>query len=145
MRKIKQILLIVVICMIIGIFFNYLKYYMYYDGYIISDMNTAGSITYTIEQILLSENSPEKKKEMIEKICSYSYSEITIKNLSTDTILHKEESGFINKNLFNELILSKQLIKTKEGDYSIEYKTYIPKFFTAVRHCIYLGSSMIRV
>ena len=52
--------------MFIVISATYLGYHMYYDGYIASDINTGDCITYAVEQVLLSENSQEKKKEMIE-------------------------------------------------------------------------------
>ena len=143
--KIKKMLLIVAMCVVVLIFFKYLDYYLFYDGYISSDINTGNCITYAVEQILLSENSPEKKKEMIEKICSYSNSEITIENVSDKTMLYKHESDFINKKLFKEFPLMGKLIKTKKGDYFIEYKTYVPKFYTAVTRCIYLGKHMMRI
>ena len=144
-EKLKPILLFVSILLVIVIFALYLGYYMYYEGYIASDMNTGNCITYAVEQVLLSENSQEKKKEMIEKFCSYSYSEITIKNISDKTILYKHESGFINKKLFNKFPLMGKLIRTKDGNYSIEYKTYVPKFYTCITYCLYLGKHMTRI
>ena len=144
-EKIKFIFVFIVLSIIIVISTTYLGYYMYYDGYIASDMNTGDSITYAVEQILLSENSLEKKKEMIEKVCSYSYSEITIENVSDKTMLYKHESGFRNKKLFNTFPLMGKLVKTKEGIYSIEYKTYVPKFYTTMKHCLYLGKHMTRI
>ena len=144
-EKLKPILLFVSILLVVVIFALYLGYYMYYEGYIASDMNTGNCITYAVEQVLLSENSQEKKKEMIEKFCSYSYSEITIKNISDKTILYKHESGFINKKLFKTFTLIGKLIKTKDGNYSIEYKTYVPKFYTCITYCLYLGKHMTRI
>ena len=144
-EKIKFIFVFILVSIIIVISATYLGYYMYYDGYIASDINTGDCITYAVEQVLLSENSQEKKKEMIEKICSYSHSEITIKNISDKTMLYKHETGFINKKLFNTFPLMGKLIKTKNGDYSIEYKTYVPKFYIAVTRCIYLGKHMTRI
>lgn len=144
-EKIKFIFVFIVVSIIIVISATYLGYYMYYDGYIASDMNTGNCITYAIEQVLLSENSLEKKKELIEKFCSYSCSEIIVENVSDKTIFYKKESGFINKKLFNEFPLMGKLIKTKDGNYSIEYKTYVPKFYTCVTYCLYLGKHMTRI
>ncbi len=144
-EKIKFIFVFIVVSMIIVISATYLGYYMYYDGYIASDMNTGDCITYAVEQILLSDNSLEKKKEMIEKICSYSNSEITIENISDKTMLYQHESGFINKKLFNTFPLMGKLIKTKNRDYSIEYKTYVPKFYTCITYCLYLGKHITRI
>lgn len=144
-EKIKFIFVFIVVSIIIVISATYLGYYMYYDGYIASDINTGNCITYAIEQVLLSENSLEKKKEFIEKFCSYSYSEIIVENVSDKTIFYKKESGFINKKLFNKFPLMGKLIKTKDGNYSIEYKTYVPKFYTCVTYCLYLGKHMTRI
>ena len=144
-EKIKFIFVFIVVSMIIVISATYLGYYMYYDGYITSDINTGDCITYAVEQILLSDNSLEKKKEMIEKICSYSNSEITIENISDKTMLYKHETGFINKKLFNTFPLMGKLIKTKNRDYSIEYKTYVPKFYTCITYCLYLGKHITRI
>ena len=105
--------------MFIVISATYLGYYMYYDGYIASDINTGDCITYAVEQVLLSENSQEKKKEMIEK------KERTVVELgSTKGIF----CGHDHKN-----------------NYSIEYKTYVPKFYTCVTYCLYLGKHMTRI
>lgn len=144
-EKLKPILLFVSILLVIVIFALYLGYYMYYEGYIASDMNTGNCITYAVEQVLLSENSLEKKKEKIENICSYSYSEIIVENVSDKTMFYKKESGFINKKLFNKIPLMGKLIRTKDGNYSIEYKTYIPKFYTTIKYCLYLGKHMTRI
>ena len=144
-EKIKFIFVFIVVSMVIVISATYLGYYMYYDGYITSDMNTGDCITYEVEQTLLSENTLEKKKEFIEKNCSYSYSEIIVENISDNTILYKHESGFKNKKFFNKFPLMGKIIKTKDGNYSIEYKTYVPKFYTCVTYCLYLGKHMIRI
>ena len=144
-EKIKFIFVFILVSIIIVISATYLGYYMYYDGYIASDINTGNCITYAVEQTLLSENSLEKKKEFIEKICSYSYSEIIVENVSDKTILYKHESGFKNKKLFNKFPLMGKLIRTKDGNYSIEYKTYVPKFYTCITYCLYLGKHMTRI
>lgn len=144
-EKIKFIFVFIVISMVVLISATYLGYYMYYDGYIASDMNMGNCITYAVEQVLLSENSLEKKKEFIEKICSYSYLEITVENISDKIILYKHESGFKNKKLFNKIPLMEKLIKTKDGNYSIEYKTYVPKFYTCITYCLYLSKHMTRI
>ena len=144
-EKLKPILLFVSILLVIVIFALYLGYYMYYEGYIASDMNTGNCITYVVEQVLLSENSLEKKKEKIENICSYSYSEIIVENVSDKTMFYKKESGFINKKLFKEFDLSAKAIKIKDDSYSIKYKTYIPKFYTTIKYCLYLGKHMTRI
>ena len=144
-EKLKPILLFVSILVAIAISVLYLGYYMYYEGYIASDMNTGNCITYVVEQVLLSENSLEKKKEKIENICSYSYSEIIVENVSDKTMFYKKESGFINKKLFKEFDLSAKAIKIKDDSYSIKYKTYIPKFYTTIKYCLYLGKHMTRI
>ena len=144
-EKLKPILFTVAILVTIVIFALYLGYYMYYEGYIASDMNTGNCITYAVEQVLLSENSLEKKKEKIENICSYSYSEIIVENVSDKTMFYKKESGFINKKLFKEFDLSAKAIKIKDDSYSIKYKTYIPKFYTTIKYCLYLGKHMTRI
>ena len=133
----KSVLLIVAIL--------YFGYCMYYEGYIASDMNTYSCIDLSIKQILSSESSPKEKKELIEKVCFYSYSEITIRNLSNKTVVYKKESGFINKSFFNELSLYGDVIETKYGDYLMEYKTYIPKFYISVRYNLLLGKNMTRI
>ena len=144
-EKIKFIFVFIVLSMIILISATYLGYYMYYDGYIASDINTGDCITYAVERVLLLENSLEKKKEMKEKICSYSHSEITIENISDKTMLYKHESGFTNKKFFKEFPLMGKLIRTKDGNYSIEYKTYVPKFYTCITYCLYLGKHITRI
>ena len=55
-------------------------------------------------------------------------------------MLYKHETGFINRKLFNTFPLMGKLIKTKDGNYSIEYKTYVPKFYTCITYCLYLGN-----
>lgn len=144
-EKIKSIFVFVITLMIILISTVYVGYYMFHDGYIASDINNCDCITYVVEQILLSENTPEKKKEMIEKICFYSHSEITVENISDKIILYKKESGFINKKLFKEMVLSAQIKKINNKYYSIEYKTYIPTFYTSIKYYIFLGKHMTRV
>ena len=144
-EKLKLILFTVAILVTIVIFALYLGYYMYYEGYIASDIKTCDSINYSIEQILLSEHSQEKKKELIEKICSYSYAEIVVENISSDDIFYKKDSWIKNKNLFKEFDLSAQTIKIKDDSYSIKYKTYIPKFYTTIKYCLYLGKHMTRI
>lgn len=41
--------------------------------------------------------------------------------------------------------LSARRIKIKDKYYSTEYKTYIPKFYTSVKHLFFLGKHMTRV
>jgi len=144
-EKLKLIFLYCLLSAVVAISILYFGYNIYYEGYIASDINTCDCITYAVEQTLLSENSLEKKKEFIEKICSYSYSEITIENVSDKTMLYKHESGFKNKKLFNKIPLMGKLIRTKDGNYSIEYKTYVPKFYTCITYCLYLGKHMTRI
>lgn len=144
-EKLKPILLFVSILLVIVIFALYLGYYMYYEGYIASDIKICDSINYSIEQILLSDHSQEKKKELIEKLCSYTYAEISVENLSNKTIFYKKDSWIKNKNLFREFDLSAQTIKIKDDSYSIKYKTYIPKFYTTIKYCLYLGKHMTRI
>ena len=144
-EKIKFIFVFIVVSMFIVISATYLGYYMYYDGYIASDINTGDCITYAVEQVLLSENSQEKKKELIKEICKYPYAEISVENLSNKTIFYKKESWIKNKKNFKELGLSAQTIKIKDEYYSIKYKTYIPKFYTTMKNCLYLGKHMTRI
>ncbi len=144
-EKLKPILLFVSILLVVVIFALYLGYYMYYEGYIASDIKTCDSINYSIEQILLSEHSQEKKKELIEKICSYSYAEIVVENISSDDIFYKKDSWIKNKKLFKEISFSEYVVKTENGTYSIKYTNFIPKFYTAIRYCIFLGKHMTRI
>ncbi|MBR4632275.1 MAG: hypothetical protein IKO48_03020 [Elusimicrobia bacterium] len=144
-EKLKPILFTVAILVTIVIFALYLGYYMYYEGYIAADIKTCDGINYSIEQILLSKNTQEKKKELIEKLCSYTYAEISVENLSDDTMFYKKESDFKNEKLFKGLGLSAKTIKIKEDYYSIRYKIYIPTFYTTIRYCLYLGKHMTKI
>ena len=85
-EKLKPILLFVSILLVIVISALYLGHYMYYEGYIASEIDTCDTIKSAIKQILLSENTQEKKKELIKEICKYPYAEITVKNISDDAI-----------------------------------------------------------
>ena len=123
----------------------YIAYYKYNDGYIASDMNTCDTVNYAIEQILLSQDSDDDKKELIRKFCCYSYSEITVINLSDNTLFYEKECPFKNKKLFKEMVLSAQTIKVKDVYYSINYTTYIPKFYTALRYRLFLGKHIVRI
>ena len=144
-EKIKFIFVFIMVLMIIVISSAYLGYYMYYEGYIASDISTCDCINYVVKEILLSENTSEKKKELIEKTCSYSYAEITINNLSDNTIFYKKESWIQNKSIFKEIVFSATIVETKEGQYSIKYTNYLPKFYTTMRYCIFLGKHMTKV
>lgn len=141
-EKLKSIFLYCLISVVVAISILYFCYYMYYEGYIASDINTCDSINYSVKEILFSENTQEKKKALIEKLCLYTYAEITIKKLSDDTIFYKKESWIKNKKLFKSFVLSVRTIKIKDEYYSIKYKIYIPKFYTAIRYCIFLGKHM---
>ncbi len=133
------------ILLIFLLMLNYIAYSKYNNGYIASDMSTCNTINYAIEQILLSENNEEKKKELIEKLCYYSYSEICVINLSNNTMFYEKECPFQNKKLFKERVLSVQTIKVNDEYYSIKYTTYIPKFYTTVRYRLFLGKHMVRI
>lgn len=144
-EKLKPILFIVTILVAIVISALYLGYYMYYEGYIASEIDTCDTIKSAIKQILLSENTQEKKKELIKEICKYPYAEITVKNISDDTIFYKRDSWIKNKNLFREIIFSKYIVETINGKYSIKYSNFIPKFYTSIRYNIFLGKNMTRI
>ncbi len=144
-EKIKFIFVFIVLSIFIVISATYLGYYMYYEGYIASDIGTCSCIEHAVKEILLSDNSQEKKKELIKEICLCSYGEITIENLSNKTMFYKRESWIINKTLFREFALSAQTIKIKDEYYSIKYKNYIPKFYTTMKYCLYLGKHMTRI
>ncbi len=91
------------------------------------------------------ENPQEKKRELIKEICKYPYAEITIENLSDDTVFYKKDSWIKNKKLFKEISFSEYVVKTENGTYSIKYTNFIPKFYTAIRYCIFLGKHMTRI
>ncbi len=144
-EKIKFILIFIIISMVIVISATYLGYYMYYDGYIASEIDTCDTIKSAIKQILLSGNTQEKKKELIKEICKYPYAEITVKNISDDAIFYKKDSWIQNKNLFREFIFSEYIIETSNEKYSIKYSNFIPKFYTTIRYNIFLGKNMTRI
>lgn len=144
-EKLKLIFLYCLLSAVVAISILYFGYYMYYEGYIASDMNTCDSINYSVKEILFSENTQEKEKALIEKLCSCTYAEITIENLSDNTIFYKKESWIKNKKLFKSFVLSVRTIKIKDEYYSIKYKNYIPKFYTAIRHCIFVGKHMTMI
>ena len=144
-EKLKPILFTVAILVTVVISALYLGYYMYYEGYIASEIDTCDTLKSAIKQILLSENTQEKKKELIKEICKYPYAEISVENLSNKTVFYKKDSWIKNKNLFRELGLSAQTIKIKDEYYSIKYKTYIPTFYTTIRYCLYLGKHMTKI
>ena len=144
-EKIKFILIFIVISMVIVISATYLGYYMYYDGYIASDIDTCDTIKSAIKQILLSENTQEKKKELIKEICKYPYAKISVENLSDDTIFYKKDSWIKNKNLFREFVFSEYIVETNNEKYLIKYSSFIPKFYTAIRYNIFLGKNMTRI
>lgn len=144
-EKLKPIFLYCLISAFVFISILYFGYYMYYEGYIASEIDTCDTIKTAVEQVLLSENTQENKKELIEKLCSYTYAEISVENLSNRTMFYKKESWIKNKKLFKELGLSAQTIKIKDEYYSIKYKTYIPKFYTTIKYCLYLGKHMTRI
>ena len=141
-EKLKLIFLYCLLSAVVAISILYFGYNIYYEGYIASDINTCDCINYSIKEILFSENTQEKKQELIKEICKYSYAEISVENLSDNTIFYKKESWIKNKKLFKSFVLSAQTIKIKNEYYSIKYKTYIPKFYTAIRYCIFLGKHM---
>ena len=144
-EKLKPILFTVAILVAVVISALYLGYYMYYEGYTASEIDTCDTIKSAIKQILLSENTQEKKKELIKEICKYPYAEINVEKLSNRTMFYKKESEFKNKKLFKGLGLSAETIKIKDEYYSINYKTYIPKFYTTMKYCLYLGKHMTRI
>lgn len=141
-EKLKPILFTVAILVTIVISALYLGYYMYYEGYIASEIDTCDTIKSAVEQVLLSENTQEKKKELIKEICKYPYAEITVENISDDTIFYKKDSWIKNKNLFREFVFSEYIVKTSNKKYSIKYSNFIPKFYTTIRYCIFLGKHM---
>lgn len=144
-EKLKPVFLYCLISAFVFISILYFGYYMYYEGYTASEIDTCDTIKSAVEQVLLSENTQEKKKELIKEICKYPYAEIIVKNILDDTIFYKKDSWIKNKKLFKELGLSAQTIKIKDEYYSIKYKTYIPKFYTTIKYCLYLGKHMTRI
>lgn len=144
-EKLKPVFLYCLISLVVAMSILYFGYYMYYEGYIASEIDTCDTIKTAVEQVLLSENTQEKKKELIEKLCSYTYAEISVENLSNKTVFYKKDSWIKNKKLFKELGLSAQTIKIKDEYYSIKYKTYIPKFYTTMKYGLYLGKHMTKI
>ena len=146
-EKLKPVFLYCLLSAFVFISILYFGYYMYYEGYIASEIDTCDTDTIktAVEHVLLSENTQEKKKELIEKLCSYTYAEISVENLSNRTMFYKKESEFTNKKLFKCFGLSAQTIKIKDEYYSIKYKTCIPKFYTTMKYCLYLGKNMTRI
>ena len=144
-EKLKPIMFIVTILVTIVISALYLGYYMYYEGYIASEIDTCDTLKSAIKQILLSENTQEKKKELIKKICKYPYAEIIVKNILDDTIFYRKESWIKNKKFFKEISFSEYVVKTDNGAYSIKYTDFIPKFYTSIRYNIFLGKHMTRI
>lgn len=144
-EKLKPVFLYCLISAFVFISILYFGYYMYYEGYIASEIDTCDTIKSAVEQVLLSENTQEKKRELIKEICKYPYAEITIENLSADTMFYKKDSWIKNKKLFKEISFSEYVVKTENGTYSIKYTNFIPKFYTAIRYCIFLGKHMTRI
>ena len=144
-EKLKPVFLYCLISAFVFISILYFGYYMYYEGYTASEIDTCDTIKSAVEQVLLSENTQEKKRELIKEICKYPYAEITIENLSDDTVFYKKDSWIKNKKLFKEISFSEYAVKTENGTYSIKYTNFIPKFYTAIRYCIFLGKHMTRI
>ena len=144
-EKLKPVFLYCLISAFVFISILYFGYYMYYEGYIASEIDTCDTIKTAVEQVLLSENTQEKKKELIEKLCSYTYAEISVENLSNKTVFYKKDSWIKNKKLFKEISFSEYVVKTENGTYSIKYTNFIPKFYTAIRYCIFLGKHMTKI
>ncbi|MBR3627577.1 MAG: hypothetical protein IKN42_01875 [Elusimicrobia bacterium] len=144
-KKLQFIFLYCLISAFVFISILYFGYYMYYEGYTASEIDTCDTVKSAVEQVLLSKNTQEKKKELIKEICKYPYAEITVESISDDTMFYKKESWIKNKKLFKEISFSEYIVKTDNGTYSIKYTNFIPKFYTAIRYCIFLGKHMTSV
>ena len=144
-EKLKPIFLYCLISAFVFISILYFGYYMYYEGYIASEIDTCDTIKSAVEQVLLSENTQRKKKELIKEFCKYPYAEIIVKNILDDTIFYRKESWIKNKKFFKEISFSEYIVKTDSGTYSIKYTNFIPKFYTSIRYCIFLGKHMTSI